>query len=148
MLVYSKQYNYITLLPPASPSLTFIRLFAIVHRSGNCLPAHVSVFLCSSLCVLLCTQIEDEGLGNRPRSSFLGGVGVKDPSNKALLLSSLMSADMSGDGSGDFGRERGSGEGVVDGTMVDDEDFVSPKLRRKWRMLTPLYKLPHLHMAA
>ena len=90
---------------------------------GTCLPAHVSV--------LLCTQIEDGRLGNRPRSSFLGGVGVKDPSNKALLLSSLMSADMSGDGSGDFGRERGSGEGVVDGTMVDDEDFVSPKLRRK-----------------
>ena len=36
---------------------------------------------------------------------------------------------MSGDGSGDFGR-RGSGEGSVDETMVDDEDFVSPQLRR------------------
>ena len=64
---------------------------------------------------------------------FLGGVGVscKDLSDRALLLSYLISADMSGDGSGDFGRERGSGEGGVDGTMVDDEDFVSPKLRRK-----------------
>ena len=47
------------------------------------------------------------------------------------MLSYLISADMSGDGSGDFGRERGSGEGGVDGTMVDDEDFISPKLRRK-----------------
>ena len=107
---------------------------------GTCLPAHVYVlvYYCASLVggawergYYCAHKLKIERLGNRPRSSFLGGVGVKDPSNKALLLSSLMSADMSGDGSGDFGRERGSGEGGVDGTMVDDEDFVSPKLRRK-----------------
>ena len=38
-----------------------------------------------------------------------------------INLSYLISVDMSGDGSGDFGRESGSGEGGVDGTMVDDE---------------------------
>lgn len=126
--------NIITQQPPPSPSLTFICLFTftVLHKWER-VYLLVVLFFSALWSVYYCAHKLKST--NQREATLSCGVGVscKDPGNRALLLSCLISADMSGDGSGDFGRERGSGEGEggVDGTMVDDEDFVSPKLRRK-----------------